>query len=101
MTDFPLVEHYLDYRKFLIDFSEIAKKSIRNFNLARWAKDLGLSNVSTLTKILKGQRDPGEAMIDRFIEYFEDKPSICCTVMKWIQPKPGSKILSKYLLYMV
>ncbi|WP_419172165.1 TIGR02147 family protein [Halobacteriovorax sp.] len=59
---------YIDYRLYLEDVFSERKKLDRKYTFGKWAKELGISSVSGLTMILKGQRHPGPKLIKKLIE---------------------------------
>lgn len=65
------LSEYTDFRKFLRDYASEMKKQNPNWSLAIWAKELGLSSTSSLTKILNGQREAGNKFCFKVIEYFQ------------------------------
>lgn len=65
------LSEYTDFRKFLRDYASEMKKQNPNWSLAIWAKELGLSSTSSLTKILNGQREAGNKFCFKVIEYFK------------------------------
>lgn len=62
---------YIDYRLFLEDIFLARKAKDKKYTFGRWAKELGMSSVSGLTMIIKGQRHPGPALIDKLINNLE------------------------------
>lgn len=61
---------YTDYRAFLRDFIASKKKSNPRWSFAVWSKQLGIKSSSTLVMILKGQRNPGRALVSDLAKYF-------------------------------
>lgn len=72
-TKAPLKD-FTDYRAFLHHYVRDAKEKNRGFSCRGWAKRLGFSDPSTLTKILNGQREPGPEVTRRLAAYFEFSP---------------------------
>ena len=64
------IKNYSNYRDFLIDYVNF-KKTNPQWSLGVWKRQLKLKSVSTLTMILKGQRDPGPRLIQSFNQYFK------------------------------
>lgn len=62
---------YKDYRKLLNDLFEHQKASRRNFTYGKWAEEIGLSSVSGLTMILKGQRHAGKSILEKLVVNLE------------------------------
>jgi uncharacterized protein (TIGR02147 family) len=60
-----------NYRDFLKNHAEQKQRSNPNWNYSLWARALGLSSTSSLTKVLSGDRDPGPKMIDQLVRYFK------------------------------
>lgn len=69
MTNTELFKH-LDYRDFLRKHIEEKKKTSAGWSLAVWSRSLGLSSTSSLTKVLNGEREPGEKITQSLIQYF-------------------------------
>ena len=65
------ISTYADFRKFLRDYASEKKKLNPEWSLANWAKELGLSSTSSLTKIINGQREAGNKFCFKVIEYFK------------------------------
>lgn len=65
---------FTDYRAFLHHYVRDAKQKQRGWSCRGWAKRLGFSDPSTLTKILNGQREPGPEVTRRLTTYFEFSP---------------------------
>jgi|GEM_PF-2550103 len=65
------ISTYTDFRKFLQDYASEKKKQNPEWSLALWAKELGLSSTSSLTKIINGQREAGSKFCFKIIEYFK------------------------------
>jgi hypothetical protein len=65
------ISTYTDFRKFLRDYAAEKKKQNPSWSLAIWARELGLSSTSSLTKILNGQREAGNKFCFKVIEYFK------------------------------
>lgn len=62
---------YKDYRKLLNDIYAHQKDTRRNFTYGKWAEEIGLSSVSGLTMILKGQRHAGKSILEKLITNLE------------------------------
>jgi len=65
-----LLNQFTDYRAFLLGYFNKAQKRNPRFSYGSWAKALGLSDTSSITKIIKGQRDPGPLIVEKLIDYF-------------------------------
>lgn len=61
---------FLDYRDFLRQHIEDKKKAAPQWSLAVWSRTLGLSSTSSLTKVLNGEREPGEKITHSLVSYF-------------------------------
>ncbi len=68
------LKDFTDYRTFLHHYVRDAKRKQRGWSCRGWAKRLGFSDPSTLTKILNGQREPGPEVTRRLTTYFEFSP---------------------------
>ncbi len=62
--------NYSDYRLFLVDHYEAEKKRFAGFSYNIWAKKLDLKNNTSIIKVIKGQRNAGPEMIEKFNDYF-------------------------------
>lgn len=62
---------YKDYRKLLNDVFEHQKATKRNYTYGKWAEQIGLSSISGLTMILKGQRHAGKSILDKLVVNLE------------------------------
>lgn len=62
---------YLDYRDFLRKHIEEKKKASSAWSIAVWSRSLGLSSTSSLTKILNGEREPGDKITHSLVSYFK------------------------------
>lgn len=67
----PNIQHFTDYRNFLLCFNESQKKKNPNWSYGVWSQKLGLKDTSSLTKIVNGQRNPGSNTISSFSKYFK------------------------------
>lgn len=65
------IHKFTDYRVFLNTYASQMKKSNPNWSLGSWALALKLKTTSSITKILKGERDAGEAITEKLINYFK------------------------------
>ena len=63
-----------DYRDFLRSHAAIKQLNNPHWNYSVWARALGLSSTSSLTKVLSGERKPGPKMVDQFVRYFKFNP---------------------------
>lgn len=62
---------YSDYRTYLNAHFQIVKRRNRRWSYGAWAKALKLGSTSSLTKVLRGQREAGSEIADRLAHYFE------------------------------
>lgn len=67
----PYLFRYKSLRHFLADYSTTRRLGNPNWSFGVWAKKLGIANTATLTRILNGDRMPGEKLMAALIEYFE------------------------------
>lgn len=65
------VNKFTDYRTFLIAHIQEMKKANPRWTYGMWARRLGLKTTSSITKIIKGEREPGEAVSQKLISYFK------------------------------
>ena len=68
------VSQFLDYRAFLLAHAEEQRKKNAQWSYGAWAKRLGMKQTATLTRILQGQRDPGEKIVQALVCYFKFTP---------------------------
>lgn len=66
-----IINQFTDYRSFLLAHVQDMKKTRRNWSCGAWAQTLGLKTTSSITKILNGERDPGQQITERLIHYFK------------------------------
>jgi len=66
----PNIYDFSDYKSFLNAFFQAKKQGNRGFSTRRWCHDLGLKSPATLNMILRGKRNAGQDIVDRFTEYF-------------------------------
>jgi uncharacterized protein (TIGR02147 family) len=71
MTSLSVLQEFTDYRSFLLAHAQRAKQERSSFSLGHWARRLGLKDTSSLTKILNGDREPGDQMTERLVDYFK------------------------------
>jgi hypothetical protein len=70
-VDIPDLLHYFDYRDFLRDFVAHKKSLQPSWSLGAWAKHLELSGTASISRILSGERIPGEELTASLAGYFE------------------------------
>ncbi len=70
IAEAPVLENYLDYRKFLADFynyrREISKKDLRPYNYAVFSAAADIKSPNYLKMIIDGRRNLSEDMIGKF-----------------------------------
>jgi uncharacterized protein (TIGR02147 family) len=64
------VYQHAGFRNFLLAHAARKKARARGWSYRRWARDLGLENAASLTRILKGDRAPGPEMTEKLVAYF-------------------------------
>lgn len=64
------VQHFTDYRTFLVAYAQQMKSAKKGWSYGAWAKKLGLKTTSSITKIVQGKRDPGAEITEKLIHYF-------------------------------
>ncbi len=64
------VWNYTRLVDFLLAFAEHKRQTQRAWSMGVWARDLKVSNVATLTRVVNGERKVGPALSDKFIAYF-------------------------------
>lgn len=68
------VKQFTDYRAFLLAHVQDCKRRNIDWTYGVFAKKLGLKDTSSITKIMQGQREPGDAITGQLIRYFEFTP---------------------------
>ncbi len=66
----PSILEFSDFRAYLLAYAQKAKSRNPRWSMAAWASKLGLRDTSSVTKILRGQRNPGDSVIKKFERYF-------------------------------
>lgn len=64
------VRTFTDYRTFLSAHVQDMKRSRPRWSYGFWARRLGLEDTSSITKIMNGNRDPGDKITESLIGYF-------------------------------
>ena len=59
---------YTDYQKYLNDVFSHRKREDKLFTYGKWAKEIGISSMSGLTMVLKGQREAGKQLQIKLIK---------------------------------
>ena len=65
------IRQFTDYRTFLIAHSQDMKRIRPEWSYGSWAKRLGLKATSSITKILHGEREPGDQITEQLVNYFQ------------------------------
>lgn len=68
------IKKYLDYRAFILENFKQAQKKNSRWTYGSFSKSLGLKDTSSLTKILRGTRNPGNEFIEKLIQYYSFTP---------------------------
>ncbi|MBC75309.1 MAG: hypothetical protein CME64_04770 [Halobacteriovoraceae bacterium] len=71
------LQTYTNYKAFLLSYSEDAKKRNKKWTMGVWARQLGLQDTSSITKILNGQRHPGSKLTRKLSDFFEFEHDEC------------------------
>lgn len=64
------IKHFGSYRDFLKSHFESKRSQNSNWSYGVWAKRLDLKATSSLTKIINGEREPGEEISTKLVQYF-------------------------------
>ena len=67
------IRKFTDYRTFLVAYAQEMKRKKPDWSYGGWAKRLGLKATSSITKIVQGDREPGEQITEQLVEYFQFK----------------------------
>jgi len=62
---------FSDYRAFLAAHAQDMRRKNPRWSLGAWTRRLGLKTTSSLSKVINGERNPGEAMSKKMIDYFD------------------------------
>ena len=65
------IRKHTDYRTFLAAHAQDMKRTHPEWSYGVWARRLGLRDTSSITKILNGDRDPGNQITEQLIAYFQ------------------------------
>lgn len=65
------VYQFSDFRAFLKNHAQEAKKRNPSWSYGAWARRLGLSGTAALTMVIHGQRNPGQRFMEKLNRYFE------------------------------
>jgi len=65
------LKKFTDYRAFLVAHVQDCKLRKNDWTFGIFARQLGLKDPSSITKIIQGQREPGEAITGKLIRYFQ------------------------------
>jgi hypothetical protein len=100
----PDLLQYDNLSRFLQDVAASKRLQSPRWSFGVWARQLELSNVATLTRIVQGDRQPGEALCSKLESYFEfdsvltvyfrllvelerqkEKPELCALIRQKLQ----------------
>jgi len=65
------IRTFTDYRSFLSAHAQDMKRDRAHWTFGMWAQRLGLKDTSSITKIMNGDRDPGDQITEKMISYFK------------------------------
>jgi uncharacterized protein (TIGR02147 family) len=71
---YPDIRQFTDYRAFMLAHIQDCKRRNPKWTYGMLAKQLRLKDTSSITKIIQGQRDPGETITGELIRYFAFAP---------------------------
>ncbi len=66
----PNLYHYTDVRHYLKDYFGYLKGKNSRFSYNAWSKALGVKDSTTILKVLRGQRNIGPDLAEKFLKYF-------------------------------
>ncbi len=92
---------FKDYREYLKAIFEQRKKRYGKYSFKRWSEELGLSSVSGLTMVIKGQRNPGPSVREKLIGDLELNTKEEEYFLKLIEFTKTSKNNSSMFMYML
>lgn len=61
---------YSDYRSYLSNYAKEMKLHKKSWSLGSWSKQLGLANTASLSRVIKGDRAPGDELVEKLVSYF-------------------------------
>ena len=65
------IEDFYNYRDYLKNYLITAKVKNPKFSIGAWSKKLGLKSTAALAKILSGEREASDSIIEKLILYFQ------------------------------
>jgi len=65
------IRHYTDFRSFLRNYVESSKVVNPRWTWGVWAKQLGLSDRSSISKVVQGSAEPGEKLAQKLVNFFK------------------------------
>lgn len=65
------IRDFTDYRAFLAAHFQDLKRANPGYSYGRWAQKIGLKDTSSITKIIKGDREPGDQITNLVVKYFK------------------------------
>lgn len=71
MTPDLSIRKFTDYRAFMAAHVQDLKRKRQDWSYGVWARQLGLKDTSSITKIMNGTREPGTQITESLISYFK------------------------------
>lgn len=68
------IKQFTDYRAYLLAHVQDCKRRRIDWTYGLFARQLGLKDTSSITKIIQGQRAPGAAVTQSLVRYFKFSP---------------------------
>jgi uncharacterized protein (TIGR02147 family) len=65
------VECFTDLRTFLMAHTQFKKDTNPQWTYGLWAKQLNLKSTSSITKVVRGQREAGDELTQKLVQYFK------------------------------
>lgn len=64
------VQGFGSYRSFLIAHAQHMKSKRPNWSFGAWSRALELKSTSSITKVIHGEREPGQQITEKLVRYF-------------------------------
>jgi uncharacterized protein (TIGR02147 family) len=65
------IRHFTDFRSFLRNYVEESKSKNPRWTWGVWAKQLGLADRSSISKVVQGSAEPGDKLVKKMSTFFQ------------------------------
>lgn len=69
-SNYPELFEFKNYREFLLAYASYQKARYPHWSYGSWARKLGVGGTATITRVLRGDRDPGPLLVEKLIQHF-------------------------------